>query len=59
MSAIDGAAEPFKGVVSAIGDLYIFDCGAAAHAAHGEAVDFLVGLEGYAREFDAYIFQNA
>ena len=58
VAAVYRSAEPFEGVVVGIAHLYVVDARAAAHAAQGKAVDFLVRFEGISSKLDTHVREH-
>src|SRR5262245_13747201 len=59
MARIDRAAEEFEAIVERVTYHDVVDLRAAAHAAEGQAVDFVVGGNLGAGIFDAHVPKNA
>ena len=53
--AVHRTAEPLVRVVVGVAHLHVVNLCAAAHAAEGEAVDFLVSLKGITGKFNAHV----
>ena len=55
---INVASKPFEAVVVGVGNLHVVHLRGATYGTEGDTVDFLVGLEGIACKFHAYITQH-
>ena len=59
VTSVNGAAEPFEGIVVTVGHLYIFDDRAASDTTHRQTIELGVRLRGDAGKLNADILENA